>query len=269
MVLGWAMAEITQRGPAVSGTHAPKPAAHDTWRMLAIAVGVAATPVAAWASVFTAPSGLAPGSSYRLMFLTADPTAATSSDISTYNSFVNTEAQQNSLLPQNGWTAIVSTPTNNAIDNTDGGSTSSASYTSDPVFMVNGSEVTASLSDFFASGAYAANNFRSSLIINPLSLDQNGNPAGSYIWSGSNPDGSTATGNEMGSNAPATWGFYPDGSPFWAFPMANTSTFPVIAISAPIEVGTPVPEPASGPLFATGAAMLAALGLRRRSRSRA
>ena len=267
------MTEMTQRRPTVFGTQAPNPAARDTWRMLAVAVGVAATPVAAWASVFTAPSGLAPGSSYRLMFLTADQTAGSSNDITTYNSFVNTEAQQNSLLPQNGWTAIVSTPTNNAIDNTDGGSTSSAAYTSDPVFMVNGSEVTTSLSDFFASAAFsAANNFSSSLIINPLTLDQNGSSAGGgYIWSGSNPDGSTATGNEMGSNAPATWGFYPDGSPYSAFPAptGNTSLLSVIAISAPIEVGTPVPEPASGPLFATGAAMLAAFGLRRRSRSRA
>ncbi len=264
------MTELTQRRPTVFGTQAPNPAERDTWRMLAVAVGVAATPVAAWASVFTAPSGLAPGSYYRLMFLTADPTAATSTDITTYNSFVNTEAQQNSLLPQNGWTAIVSTRANNAIDNTDGGSTSSAAYTSDPVFMVNGSEVTASLSDFFASAAFdAANNFSSSLIINPLSLDQNGNSAGGYIWSGSNPDGSTATGNEMGSNAPAVWGFAFDGSPFLMSSTANTYTLPVIAISAPIEVGTPVPEPASGPLFATGAAMLAALGLRRRSRSRA
>ena len=266
------MTEMTQRRPTVFGTQAPNPAARDTWRMLAVAVGVAATPVAAWASVFTAPSGLAPGSSYRLMFLTADQTAGSSNDITTYNSFVNTEAQQNPLLPQNGWTAIVSTPTNNAIDNTDGGSTSSAAYTSDPVFMVNGSEVTTSLSDFFASAAFsAANNFSSSLIINPLTLDQNGSSAGGYIWSGSNPDGSTATGNEMGSSAPATWGFNPDGSPYSAFPtlMGNTSLLSVIAISAPIEVGTPVPEPASGPLFATGAAMLAALGLRRRSRSRA
>lgn len=265
------MAKGQQRDMAASGMQPRDTPPRETWRMLAIAVSVAATPASAWAtSVFDAPTGLAPGSYYRLMFITTDTTDGTSSSIADYNSFVTSEAEQNSLLPTTSWTAIVSTPTTNAIDNTDGGSTSSAAYTSDPIYMVDGTEVVASLEDFFAASDYLTNsNFEDSLMINPLSEDQNGNlDGGGYVWSGSNEDGTTATSYEMGSNDPQTWGFYGDGSPYVAFAYADDSELPLIAISAPILVGTPVPEPASAPLFAAGTAMLAALGIRRRARAR-
>jgi hypothetical protein len=265
------MVDMSERGKSMSVTSPRDIQTRDAWRILAVAVGVAATPASAWAtSVFDAPTGLAAGSSYRLMFITADTTDGMSSDIGTYNSFASTEAALNALLPSTTWSAIVSTPTTNAIDNTDGGSTSSAAYTSDPIFMVDGTEVVASLENFFAASDYLTNsNFENSLMINPLSEDQNGSQAqGGYIWSGSNQDGSTATGNEMGSADPQTWRFYGDGSPYDAFPFSNTAELPLIAISAPITVGTPVPEPGSAPLFAAGAAMLAAVGIRRRSRTR-
>jgi hypothetical protein len=204
------------------------------------------------------------------MFITTDTTDGTSSDIADYNSFANTEAALNALLPTTTWSAVVSTPTTNAIDNTDGGSTGDAAYTSDPIFLVDGTEVVASLENFFAASDYLTNsNFENSLMINPISEDQNGNQVqGGYIWSGSNEDGSTAIGNEMGSADPQTWGFYGDGSPYVAFPFSNDADLPVIAISAPILVGTPVPEPASAPILAAGAAMLAGIGIRRRSRAR-
>ncbi len=266
-----------QQHRSTSGRSTPAPipmpgasAGRDTWRMLAIAAGVAAAPAMAWASVFNAPTGLAAGSSYRLMFISADATTAASSSIGTYNSFVTSEAQLNPLLPVTTWSAIVSTKNNNAIANTDGGSTSSAAYTSDPIYMVDGTEVVASLENYFAANAYLFNSdFSSSLVINPLAEDQYGNPNGGYIWTGSNADGSTAKRHAMGSKDPQTWDPYRDGTPSNGFTYPKSDQFSVIGISAPILVGTPVPEPASAPVLATGAAMLAAIGLRRRSRTRA
>lgn len=265
------MLENARRATAESATRSRDIADRDTWRMLAIVVGVAATPAVSWASVFTAPTGLAAGSSYRLMFISADQTSGKSTSISQYNSFVTSEAQQNALLPTTTWSAIVSTGKKTAIANTDGGSITAAAYTSDPIYMVDGTEVVASLENFFAAnGVLTGSNFQTSLMIHILNADQNGSPFnGGYIWSGSNTDGSKATRHAMGSHDPQTWSFFYDGTPMPGFPEGKANDLPVIGISAPILVGTPVPEPASAPLLATATAMLAALGLRRRSRSRA
>ena len=70
--------------------------------------------------------GLAPGTNYRVVFVTADTTQATSSDISSYNSFVQDEAnQQGALTAPLGftWTAIAGTESvsgysNSALDPT-------------------------------------------------------------------------------------------------------------------------------------------------------
>jgi hypothetical protein len=46
------------------------------------------------------PTGLAPGSKYQMVFVTADGTPATSTDIFDYNAFARSEAAPlNSLLP--------------------------------------------------------------------------------------------------------------------------------------------------------------------------
>ena len=88
------------------------------------------------------PIGLAPGSEYQLIFVTADTTTATSTDITTYNSFVTTEAGLNPSLPSATWDAVVSTATVNANVNApnvmvDG------SYL--PVFNTQGAGMTAGL----------------------------------------------------------------------------------------------------------------------------
>src|ERR1700735_4167182 len=67
------------------------------WRISATAVCLVSLPLAAQAS-FTPPD-LAPGSHYRLIFVTPDTITATSGSIATYNGFANTEAALNSSLP--------------------------------------------------------------------------------------------------------------------------------------------------------------------------
>jgi len=68
------------------------------------------------AGIVTVPA-LAPGSQYRLIFLTAGTTAATSTTIATYNTFVTNLATGVPALPTTTWTAIGTTDSLNAITN--------------------------------------------------------------------------------------------------------------------------------------------------------
>ncbi|MFM6405650.1 MAG: PEP-CTERM sorting domain-containing protein, partial [Microcystis sp.] len=75
------------------------------------------------------PSGLSPGNQYRLVFFTDGTIHATSTDINTYNTFVDNEAHTSTILndaftnvgidPASiTWKVIGSTASVNAIDNT-------------------------------------------------------------------------------------------------------------------------------------------------------
>jgi hypothetical protein len=68
----------------------------------------------------TVPTGLNPGDEYRLAFVTSTTRDATSSDITVYNGFVTASANAVTELALLGstWTAIASTPTADARDNT-------------------------------------------------------------------------------------------------------------------------------------------------------
>ena len=74
--------------------------------LLAAAIASLAAPVMA---DIIPPIGLAPGSEYQLIFVTAGTTNAESTDISTYNAFVMAEAALNPLLPTATWDAVGST----------------------------------------------------------------------------------------------------------------------------------------------------------------
>ena len=64
---------------------------------------------------FVEPVGLVAGQPYQLIFITADTIAATSTDINTYNTFVQQEAAMDPSLPQGvTWSAVISTLTVNA-----------------------------------------------------------------------------------------------------------------------------------------------------------
>ena len=67
-------------------------------------------------AISTEPSGLPPNTEYRLMFLTDGKVDATSSDIATYNSLVESEGLAATGI--SGWTAIASTETVDVITNT-------------------------------------------------------------------------------------------------------------------------------------------------------
>ncbi len=229
--------------------------------LLFTAVLLATVPTSLQADVIP-PIGLAPGSPYQLVFVTADTTAATSSDINYYNTFVQGEAALNPSLPTATWRAVASTVSVNARDN-------APTYASVPIYNTNGQLV--------ATGSTA---LWSDDLQNPVDYDQSGQlAASSYVWSGSNDSGTAGTlplgeltplndlifGPMVGLDVSAgpgwlghheTWNYY---SP------PNTNTLPLYALSSPITV--PAPEPSTFVLLGIGTTSLVAYAWRKRRRT--
>ncbi len=91
------------------------------------------------------PSGITAGQSFRLLFVTSTQTAATATGISTYNSFVQNAANNNTVLrPFKGeFRALVSTQTVDARGNT---ATTGAGV---PIYWVGGAKVADDYADFY------------------------------------------------------------------------------------------------------------------------
>jgi len=105
--------------------------------------------------------------------LTSTTRDATSTDIADYNAFVNSAAALNPDLDGITWTAIGSTATNNAIDNT------STTGTGVPIYLLDG--------DMFASN-YTA--MWGADITNPLDINEQGINVGLIsVWTGSTVSG--------------------------------------------------------------------------------
>ncbi len=109
--------------------------------------------------ILLAPSGLSPGDSFRFAFITDGTTAATSTDISTYNTFVNTQADGATYDGMTiTWYAIASTVA------THGGSNIGEDNV--PVYLASGAEVASS--DTASSGGLWSGGFLVSPIDNDL-----------------------------------------------------------------------------------------------------
>lgn len=209
---------------------------------------------------------LAPGSAYRLIFVTSDSITATSSDEATYNSFVNEEASQNSSLPTTTWTAITSTESQSAVGNVDTVCSTEACLNA-PIYLVDGTTLIA---------ANQASLFGGTLNTSIYETQSGGQPSSSYIWTGSTTDGQINSGNALGDSGAEIGnlsftngsGFYTDILAFafgWDF--SASASLPVLAISGELTVPSSVPEPASSLLLLTSLAGTG-LVLRRRRGNR-
>lgn len=208
-------------------------------------VGLLGLPVAAHATFIPPTNG-----PYRLVFVTSTKTKATSTDISTYNSFVTTAAGLNASLPDTSWAAIVSTAATSALSNVDS-ICSTVSCQDAPIYLVDGTLVASSQSVFFGGTlAHAPDATETGAAYSTAS---------DYVWTGSTSSGGIKTGQAMGSASVEVGGprFYLDTSTFFS----ASDSYPLYAISG--EVG--VPEPASGALLLVGGV---ATGLVRRRRKR-
>ena len=206
--------------------------------------------IASQAAVITMPTGLSAGDQYRLVFVTSTTIAATSTDIATYNTFVNDLATLEGLNYIAGqtttWTAIGSTATDNARDNT---STTGAG-TGIGIYLLDGATLIANNYADLWDGS----------IDNLLNIDEQGNfnPT-TFTWTGT---GSSGTAQSALGTATPTWGNPIFTSSRWINRLSgatwpNTNEYSMYAISGVLTV----PEPSSTALLGLG---LSSLLLRRR-----
>ena len=191
---------------------------------------------------------LPPGSQYQLIFYTTNVTAATSSDIGYYNSFVQADAAIDPSLPSVTWNAIISTATIDAVTN--------APNPELPVYDVDAYLVAPAVS------AHGINNLYTDVYSgypHPI-----GNEFGTYnapyqgnIWSGGGADGKEWLGDfGVGTNQSGvslaevgTREYIGGGGSF-----NEANLWPVFALSAPLTI--PIPEPATVTLLGSAVPLL-------------
>jgi hypothetical protein len=131
----------------------------------------------------TTPAGLTPGAQFRFIFNTDGTTPATSSNITDYDNFVNTQAGG---ATYNGvtvtWQVIGSTPSVNAIDH--------ITPTNTPVYLTDGTLVTTSTT---TSGLW------SGALTHEINEDISGTPFGSIVWTGTTQFGLADGAHPLGS----------------------------------------------------------------------
>ncbi len=211
---------------------------------------VAALPASS--APITVPTDLNPGDQYRLAFVTSTRRDATSTNIADYNAFVTGLANSVPELLALGtnWTAIASTETVDARDNT---GTNPTVSTGVPVYRLDDTRIANNNTDLW-DAAIAA----------PLTVTEAGLPAtGDFlVWTGTDtsgladfPLGIANFGSRIGSrfDADSKWISITTGD--------KTLPFQLYAISAPLAV---VPEPSALALAAFGFVALTVLRWRRR-----
>jgi hypothetical protein len=207
-------------------------------------------PRPASAAPITVPTDLNPGDQYRLSFVTSTKRDATSLNIADYNAFVTAVAASMPELAALGttWTAIASTPTVDARDNT------ATNYLTDwgvPIYHLAGARVADHYHDLWDGTLDAA-----------LRIDESGVfLPGQDAWTGSRSDGSRYTDAELGEAQPMS-GRYDLTFDQWCELAPQQSTLPLslYAISAGLTL---VPEPGTMLLGCLGAAALVGWQLRR------
>mgnify|MGYP007059403780 FL=1 len=134
------------------------------------------------------PPGLGGSQSYRLMFVTAGTRDALSGNITDYNTFVNSAANAVPELAALGteFRVLGSTQTVNARDNLDFGGANDV-----PIFRLDGNQIANNNADLFDD-----------LILNPINVDELGNPVGDQtVFTGSFTDGTLSGVQSFGAGA--------------------------------------------------------------------
>jgi PEP-CTERM motif len=176
---------------------------------VAVVIGALAVPTEAAPVSINTPAGLNPGDRFRIAFVTGATTTGSSSDITSYNLFVNTAAGG---ATYNGsavtFYAIGSTATVNAYDNI------RSTTMNDPVYLAGGALVAPSIT--------GANGLWSGALVNRIAtgidgtvVSPNGNGNDVYVYTGSLVDG-TASSEPLGYLFPGDLPFDP--------PVFETST---------------------------------------------
>lgn len=132
--------------------------------------------------IVTVPAGLAPGSHYQLIFVTAGTMPATSTNISDYNTFVAGQLTPALAALDTTWTAVASTNAVNAFNN-------APAYAGVPVYNLDGEEVFTG-----SDGSYPMYGNNTEAFLNAPDWTQNGvEDQGLAVWTGSNFNGQNYT----------------------------------------------------------------------------
>lgn len=187
------------------------------------------------------PSGLTPGSSYHLVFVTSSARDATSGQIGDYNTFVNNQAALNPTLTGTNtgvqYFAIASTTTVDANVN--------AAVTA-PVYNFNGDKVADSYADLWDG-----------TLDNAIQYDAFGNFASfPDIWTGTTTAGVGLAGSELGTASPHS-GIAFAANSLWISDAVSPAATNMAMYGLSQELTVPVPEPSTWALaIVGGAAML-------------
>jgi hypothetical protein len=233
------------------------------WRTIAItAVAFALSPIHLHASAITVPTGLNPGDTYRIVFVTSDTRDATSTNIDDYNTFVTAAANRDAGLAAlaSRWYALASTPSVDAYQN-------AAIFSPIPIYNTAGQLV---------SPGYIY--LPSSLpFLHAIWYTETGEETTTVVWTGTNPDGTRAITSIRG------WG--PLGTTFVQYGMnstlierwtvasnqissgPSTDLNPFYGISEVLTVPQPTPEPATSAMIGIGALFAMGYGRMRRLRN--
>ena len=215
------------------------------------------------------PVGLNPGDTYHLVFVTDGTRDAMSINIEDYNDFVQAEAALNPAITGTDigvqYHAIASTATVDARDN---------APVSAPVYRTDGTTLVATgFADMWDR-----------TILESINLNQWSTTYSGHVWTGSYANGyGVNTHPDYVFGGPWVLGHYGGVSTQsraqlgatnhgelapWIFREFFTSTitneYPLYALSDPLVVPVPVPEPSSLVIFATGGIVLAGWSWRRR-----
>lgn len=202
------------------------------------------------AAIVTVPTGLNPGDTYYLAFVTAGTISGTSTDIADYNAFAQSQAAGAGLGTISGsavtWKAAVSTPTVSAVSNLGLGAS--------PIYRINNVLIATGASDLWDGS-----------LLNPLNVDQNDVSYGGGVaaWTGSQSNGTSYPTYELGGSSGTPIIGAVNSTTTWlvvnAVNSANTNR--VYAFSSPLIV--PVPEPSSTAILIAVVGSFAGWRLRR------
>ena len=234
-------------------------------------IAACSAPLSFAGTILTVPPSLAPGSQYRLVFVTADPYEPMSSNIADYNTDVNNEANNlggdtGSLLAGLGatWEAIASTASVNAIDNI-------GEDPGIPIYDLYGHliafDAQAGIGGIFDPGTIATPIYDAF----GIQVSEQGTvcPIG-FVWTGTlAPSGVGAAGYTLGTSTPIAGLCTVGETPAIDYsPSGDYRPWALYAISDVLTVpANETPEPSTaGMVIASGALLCCALGWTRRNR---